>query len=116
MELYLRREYNLSYIAYGYRKSESLQRRGQLTSCDGFDRKFRRIFPISDWSEKDVLNYLKKERLPINEFYKYGYRDINFPSGEVLQLVKQNYPDDYKKIKAVYPLIEADIYRDYEEN
>lgn len=111
MELYLRKEYNMSYLAYGYRKDESLQRRGHLTSCNAFEKKFKRFFPVADWSQKDIFNYIKKEKLPLPVEYSFGFRDINFFEGEGLMWLYRNYPEDYEKMKLQYPFIGAELLR-----
>lgn len=111
IELYIRKTLNVSYIAYGYRKNESLQRRGQLTKCEGIERKFKRFFPVADWNEKDVLNYLKVNKIPLPEHYAHGFRDINFFEGDALLWLYRNHPDDYGKVKEVYPMIEAELIR-----
>lgn len=113
MELFLRKKYNISYIAYGYRKDESLQRRGQLTKCDCIEKQFKRVFPVAEWSQKDILNYLKKEKLPLPIEYSYHFRDINFFESESLIWLYQNYPEDFEKVKKTYPFIEAELFRAY---
>ncbi len=111
IELFLRKTYDISYLAYGYRKQESLQRRGHLSSCDGFEKKFKRFYPVADWTTADIMNYVKKERLPLPVEYSFGFRDINFFEGEGLVWLYRNYPEDYEKVKAVYPFIEAELLR-----
>ncbi len=111
IELFLRKTYNISYLAYGYRKQESLQRRGHLTSCEGFEKKFKRFFPVADWSTNDIFNYIKKEKLPLPVEYSYGFRDINFFEGKSLIWLYNNYPEDYQKVKNMYPFIEAELLR-----
>ncbi len=114
IELAMRKKYDVSYIAFGYRKNESLQRRGQLSVCDGFERKFKRLFPLSDWNERDVMNYLKKQKLPLPPEYSVGFRDINFFEGPSLVWLYNNYPEDYQKVKRMYPMIEAELIRAYD--
>jgi len=44
-----------SWIAYAYRKDESLQRRGQLSLApNGIDAKYRKLFPIAEWAQRHV--------------------------------------------------------------
>lgn len=111
IELFIRKKHNISFLAYGYRKNESLQRRGQLSKCDGLEKKFKRFFPIADWTHKDVLHYMKCEKLPLSVEYSYGFRDINFFEGKGLIWLYRNYPDDYERVKQVYPFIDAELMR-----
>ena len=113
LELFLRHKYNISYLAYGYRKVESLQRRGHLTMCGGFDEKYKKFFPVAEWNDKDILHYIKMNKLPLPVEYSQGYRDINWPDGEALDWIRNNYPRDYEKISTMYPFIEAELVRYY---
>ncbi|MDA3900048.1 MAG: phosphoadenosine phosphosulfate reductase family protein [Spirochaetes bacterium] len=114
-ENYLRKKYDISYLAYGFRKNESLQRRGQISQCKGFDKVHKKIYPIGDWNHNHVLKYLNHRKLPLPVEYSYGFRDINFISGEPLIWLKQNYPDDYDRVKEVFPLIDVELMRAYEQ-
>jgi phosphoadenosine phosphosulfate reductase len=35
-----------------------------------------KINPLTFWSENDVWDYIKKNRLPVNSLYKRGYSSI----------------------------------------
>jgi len=115
MEAFLRHEYNIPWILYGYKKSDSLQRRGMLSIIDGIDHKYKKAYPVSDWSEKDVYNYCKRERLPLPADYGMGFRDVNMFEGKSLLWVYRNFPKDYEKIKNTYPFIEAELLRHVEQ-
>lgn len=108
----LRYKFNKSYIAYGYKKTDSLSRRGQLWHGDGIDKRNKKIFPVANFSEKDIFYYIKKNKLKLPPEYKSGYRDINtFFERQTLEWLINNYPDDYKRVKEQYPLIESVLLR-----
>ncbi|MFA6258786.1 MAG: phosphoadenosine phosphosulfate reductase family protein [Candidatus Paceibacterota bacterium] len=112
VENFIRDKYNLPFLAYGYRKDESLERRGMLAHIDdGIEWKYKKLYPLADWSAKDVFNYLKHEKLPLPPDYPFGFRDINTFKGDALLWLVENYPEDYEMIKAQYPLIEAELIR-----
>ena len=78
IEKYIRAKHNKIWIFYGYRKSESLERRGMMAHIDnGIDWKYKKLYPIADWSAKDVLYYIKQNRLVLPPDYRSGFRDIN---------------------------------------
>jgi phosphoadenosine phosphosulfate reductase len=112
VEAFLRNEYNISMLVYGYRKDESLQRRGMLAHLDhAIDWKFKKAYPLAEWREPHIRKYVQKERLILPDSYRLGYRDINSFKGEALMYVYYNFPEDYKKIIEVYPLLEAERVR-----
>ena len=53
IENYLRRKYEISFTAQGYRAGESLQRRGMMSKQGTVDQQYKRLFPIGYWSQKD---------------------------------------------------------------
>lgn len=108
IENMLRQKYEISYVAMGYRKNESLQRRGMLTVNTAVDQKYKRLYPIAGWNQKDVLLYLKKNRIPLPPEYRDGFRDITFPKGEALVWLKNRFPEDYALFVAAYPDAEID--------
>lgn len=120
MDLFLRRELNLSWIIYGYKRADSLQRRGILNGAcvdgekqytGGIDEHNRKIYPVANWSNAEVLRYLKMKRLPLPPDYHSGFRDINNFKGEALLWLYHNHPEDYETVRRQYPLIEAALIR-----
>lgn len=111
LEKYLRAE-GADWIAYGFRKDESLQRRGQLTQApNGIDAKYRKLFPLSEWSAKHINAYIRQNKLMIPTGYAVGFRDINSFKGEALLYIYNNYPEDYEKIISVFPDVEGELIR-----
>lgn len=114
IEDYFRYKYNISYIAYGYRRSESIQRFGMLNNSNiknGIDLKNKKCYPLMNWSRKQIEYYIKKERLKLSVDYYSGYRDINVFKGDALLWLYNNHKEDYEKIKIVYPGIEGELIR-----
>lgn len=111
-EKYLRISHGAEWIAYGYRKDESLQRRGQLTLAkEGIDWKYRKVFPIAEWAAKHCAGWVKRSRLILPPEYAMGIRDITSFKGPALLYLVKNYPEDYERIAAVYPDVKAELMR-----
>lgn len=111
-EKLIKKEYELLYLAFGYRKDESLQRRGMLSNLPyNIDAKYKRIYPLADWSKKHVEKYVKSKKLVLPAEYAYGYRDINTFKGSSILYIYNNYPDDYKKIIKMFPDVEGELMR-----
>jgi len=113
MQSYLRKKYKTSWIAYGYRTGESIERAQMIRAeaPDGIDHRNKKIYPVADWRESDVYRYIKSRKLPLTIEYSFGYRDINMPYDEILHWLKLNYPDDYKRAIEQYPFLEGDLFR-----
>ncbi len=105
-----------AWIAYGFRKDESLQRRGQLSMADnGIDYKYRKVFPIAEWAERHAKAYVVQHRLPLPPEYKMGMRDLNSFKGEALLHIYNNYRADYERIVDMYPDTRGELMRALEK-
>ena len=101
-----------AWIAYGFRKDESLQRRGQLSLApDGIDWKYLKLFPIGEWAARHTRAYVKQNKLLLPPEYKLGYRDLNVFKGDSLVYIYRNYPQDYERIVAMYPDTAGELMR-----
>jgi len=113
-ETYLRRKYDEPWIMLGYRKDESLQRRGHLGSLaksDYIDWQYHKIFPIADWLSKDIDVYIKSNRLVLPPEYRRGFRNIDQFKGEAAVYIKNTYPNDWEKIISTLPLVAGEAFR-----
>jgi sulfate adenylyltransferase subunit 2 len=117
VERSLRAELNITWIAQGYKKTDSLARRGMLARLtDGvIDERGRKMYPLADWNDKQVMAYIKLNRLPLPVEYSHGLkRDFSVPDTRLLLYLKNNFPGDYAKVIAEFPQLEAMIWA--EEN
>ena len=61
--------------------------------------------PIIDWTEKDVLNYIKEHNLPIPPHYRLGLKETcmcgAFTSKKELMIMKALFPSLFKKFLAL---------------
>jgi sulfate adenylyltransferase subunit 2 len=103
----------IEYCFFGFKQSDSMNRRLMLRTYEGNAiSPTKKIYPLSEWKNKDVLAYIKQNNLlsPIN----YGGKtqssgcdveDINF-----LLWCKNHFPNDYKKIINVFPLADIKVF------
>lgn len=110
---HIRDETSLSWLAYGYRTDESMQRRGQLRPLAPtfIDHKFHKLYPLGAWSRHHVEAYVKDRKLLLPVEYQHGYRNIDQFKGQAVLWIKNNYPDDWQKIIARFPAVEAEAVR-----
>ena len=108
METVIRNKTKCEWLAYGFRKDESLQRRGMLSKVKGKDEKTKRFYPLYNFTIKHVDKYIKRARLPLPPEYECNFRDIGFfDSPESLNWLEDNYPNDYKRLLEQFPNVKA---------
>lgn len=108
----LRTKFNISYIAQGVRRDESIARRGMLKHLPyGIDEKYKKLYPIADFSAKDVMSYIKLNKLPLPVEYSHGWKhDFSVPDVAGLVYLKNNFPNDYKKVITEFPKLQAMVF------
>ena len=118
----IKEQTGIEYSVYGFKKNDSMNRRLMLKGYENFTNpEGTKIYPLSDWSNKEVIQYIRKNRLiePIH----YGntgntksqgtdITDISF-----LLWMRKNYPNDLKKTIAEFPDCERLLFEyDYSQN
>jgi phosphoadenosine phosphosulfate reductase len=112
LDNYFRKLFNISYIAYGYKKVDSLSRRGIIWHGNGIDERNKKIYPVADFTEKDIFYYIKKNKLKLSPEYQYGFRDINtFFKKDCLMWLRNTFYNDYLNVINEYPLLESVLYK-----
>lgn len=102
----------LNWICTGQKASDSLERRGYYAKVGAVDEKHHRICPIVWWTDKAVYAYLKAKRIPLPPDYRlFGRSWGGRLYGKDLIKIREQYPDDYRKIKEVFPYIGSQIAR-----
>ena len=107
-----RHEFGVSYFSLGERRAESFKRRGKLAHIYGVDERNKYLYPLIDFTNKQVEAYRSMNNLLVGEEYKVGFKhDLSVPDAKALLYIKHQYPDDYKKIIATFPKLEAGVRR-----
>ena len=108
---YLRIQTGIEWIAAGERINDSIVRRAMIKSTGSIDTKRGRFYPIAYWKKREVLDYIKFRHLKLGaDSKKFGF-SFKSLEGRELWFVKENFPDDYKKILAMYPFAGASVER-----
>lgn len=104
------------YDIVGMRAAESFNRRKFFQKLNkGYCNKKKKIYPIYNWKKSDVLNYLQEKKIPLTNDYQIWDRSFDGLKYQFLFGVKKHYPNDYEKIKELFPLIDLELKR-YEFN
>jgi phosphoadenosine phosphosulfate reductase len=85
----------------GLRKTESRRRKDFTFSYHDVNRDIWKINPIIEWSDKQVLNYIKENHLPISPHYSKGVQETcicgAFTTKKTLKALRAYYPDFLEK-------------------
>lgn len=102
----------------GQRQNDSLERRAMLsqfrrqqdsrglpTGGDlGFNPKERRLYPICDWSSKEVYDYCRLMKLPAAaDLGRSNSSGINPGDHPTMKALRDNYPKDFAKLLEIFP-------------
>ncbi len=76
-----------------------------------YTAKEMRVWPLWDWSARDVVNYLRARQIPVpGGLGKRNMSGIDLRL-ETLTYLKQNYPNDYERILEAFPDAEVQFKR-----
>ena len=106
---YVRRETGSHWIAAGERIADSIWRRAMMKKSGSIDAGRGRVYPVAHWRKSDVMAYVKRSRLkvsPESAVLGFSFRSL---MPEELAKVREHYPDDYAKIEAAFPLLQANM-------
>ena len=119
---YVRKRFGIDWIAAGERASDSLERQAYIKNCNGVQEQWRRFFPVGFWREQDVMSYLMRHNLPTPSQYNFAEasefkvrggkrREFGGFQMDTIAFIRQNKPEDYAKIRRMFPLIESQYVR-----
>lgn len=110
IEHYVQDKSGILWNAMGHRMADSLERRGMLHKLAGIDEKAHRVYPLWQWSKRDVYAYLRAKRIPLptrlDDRAQWNTSGIRL-SPDTIRALKTKFPADYKKILEVFPYAEA---------
>jgi sulfate adenylyltransferase subunit 2 len=98
-------KYDTGYIFYGMKKADSMNRRVMLNTYVNYEA-HGKVYPLADWKQKDVLSYMKQNKLPEPVRYsknKSGGVGLNI---ECFLWMRENCPQDLKRVLRAFPLSE----------
>lgn len=117
----IKEETGIEWSVLGFKKNDSMNRRLMLNSYPDSmtSESGQKLYPLADWSNKQVLAYIRKNRLiePIH----YGNngntksQGTNVTDISFLLWMRKNYPNDLKKTIAEFPDCERQLW-EYDYN
>ena len=103
----LRLRYGIGNVFLGMKKADSMNRRLMLnTYKDNGYENGGMVYPLAEWTQKDILAYMKQHNLPEPVRYsKNASNGLSFDV-DVFLWLEEHYPQDLKKIYKAFPLSE----------
>jgi 3'-phosphoadenosine 5'-phosphosulfate sulfotransferase (PAPS reductase)/FAD synthetase len=112
VEVAVYKQTGIKWFAHGLKKCDSLQRRAMLNQSNGIMLVSCRGYPLSEWSNADVVTYLKLHDIPLSPEYAHiGHSYGGGLEGGDLVFLRDHYPADYQKVLARFPFAEAELLR-----
>ncbi len=109
----------IDWAIFGFKQSDSLNRRlmlrGYKDEC--INEKTKNVYTLSKYKNRDVLAYIKHKRLLKPTVYGRGQSQGNdITSLGFLMYCRWYFPNDYEKIKSVFPEVERIVFEyEYEQ-
>lgn len=108
----MRLKTGINYSFFGMKQADGMHRRIMLKGYEeeAINYKTNNVYPLSTWYDKDVLRYIKENKLP--QPVQYGNKRSNGVGFDidVFLYLQKNYPNDLKKIFDEYPLAERILF------
>lgn len=107
----MRLKYGIDYCFLGMKKADGMNRRLMLNTyeADGYEHNGL-VYPLADWTQKDILSYMKQHNLPTPIRYSLkSSSGVGF-NEDCLLWLRNNYPQDLQKIYSVFPMAERVLF------
>lgn len=109
-------KYGIFYTFIGMKKADGMNRRLMLKGyeANGYENKGM-VYPLADWTQKDILAYMKQHNLP--EPVRYSLKassGVGFNLDCMLWMEK-NYSQDLKRIYKVFPMAERVLWEHHNQ-
>jgi len=101
---YVKEKTGERYFLFGMKKADSLNRRIMLNGIAGAyisDKGY--CYPLADWTNKDVIQFLKVRKLPSPIRYSNNASGGVGFNKECFSYLKDNYPQDLQRIINAFP-------------
>lgn len=106
---YIRNQSGIFWLATGERCADSIYRNAFIKKNGTIDKKRGKFYPIAFWKKVEVERYIGVKNLYISPESKILGHSFRTLRGEQLIKIKNNFPEDYQKIKSFFPEVEASI-------
>ncbi len=100
VEAYMRNKTGITWIAYGDRQQDSIVRRRYLRECGHVNDVHHRLYPVHDWTTRQVKVYLKARQIPLPTTFGQTTVSAGFDlSSGCMAWLRRKSPSDYAKVQ-----------------
>jgi len=99
------------YVAVGINKSDSLMRRIFFKKHGDVNENQKKIFPIAEYERNKIYEIIISSGIKLPKDYLFFGRSFDGFDYRFSKHIKENFPNDYEKIKQFFPLVDVEIKR-----
>lgn len=100
-----------TYTAVGVRVNDSLTRRASVKRFGPINHKRKQFYPVYDWNKQRLIDEISAANLQLAEDYHVWGRSFDGLHYPFLKPLKDHYPEDYEKVKQLFPLCDLELKR-----
>lgn len=99
------------WVAMGLKTFDSPIRAKAIAAHGAWTPANRFFYPVADWKHRDVYAFLQAHQCPLSQDYADFGRSYDGFQYRYLVVIRDKYPEDYARIKAWFPLVDAELMR-----
>jgi hypothetical protein len=111
---HMRNKFDIPYawVAFGINASDSIDRRIYVNKYEGRIDSNKSFYPCYDWKKSLIMDQILRSGVKLPKDYLLANRTLaEVPRYRHLMRMKNVLPDDFDRIKLMFPMIEAEISR-----
>lgn len=95
----------------GVRAFDGLNRQRSIKKHGGVNENRKTFLPVYDWDIERLVSEIKKSGVKLPVDYKIWGKSFDGFDYRFIKPLRDNFPEDYEKIKELFPLIDVEIKR-----
>jgi len=100
------------WTALGFRAKDNIDRRNLLLQNGPIGTKKRRWYwPLWDWDVTQTAEIIRAHKIKLSAEYKYWGRTLAAFDYQYLKPLAEQFPADFERIRAWFPLIDLELFR-----
>ncbi|MCF3107306.1 hypothetical protein LL912_00805 [Niabella sp. CC-SYL272] len=99
------------YTAIGVRAADSLNRRRSIKMHGAVNHNRLTFFPVYDWNMEKLTDEIQQSGIKLPVDYKIWGKSFDGLDFRFIKPLKDNFPNDYEKLKQLFPLINVELQR-----
>lgn len=97
--------------AVGVRAADSLNRWRTINKYGAVNEKRQTFYPVYDWDIERLVKEIKQAKIKLPVDYKIWGKSFDGLDYRFIKPLKDHFPNDYEKLKELFPLIDVEILR-----